>query len=226
MISSVRVLPAWCGVCLILAAGCGTLQLPDYPARSTADYQYKATGEELSLSVHPLVTRSEVKKYFGTNLLGRGVLPVYFLVENRGATSSFVVADEDFSLRGVGEVGDDELVGENKPQVHRSDVVHDPEDRGMSVAMGAVQIISPAIYLVAVFPAMDAMSDKAEIKRNFVAKQFRIKTISPQESASGFLYFRLPEKRGSPDKWVIHAEISGAGNEKAEQLDAEFHWRR
>jgi len=207
---------------LSVVAGCGTLQLPDYPTRSTAAHQYHAVGDELALSVHPLVTSREVKKYFGTNLLGKGILPVHFVVENRGATSSFVVADENFSLRdSEADVREGTADGED-PRVGRS-----AASSGATVAvMSTALVILPVAYLVAVFPVMDAMSDNAEVKRNFVAKQFRIKTISPGESARGFLYFRLPKKRDSPDEWIVRAEIADTGDETRERLDVEFSWKR
>ena len=96
------------GLLLLLSgfsAACSNPRLPDYVASSSREYVHKSTLNDLTVAIHPLVSQTEVEKYFGTNLLARDILPVLVVAENRHTSSSFIVRKQGIQLLNEGVLG-------------------------------------------------------------------------------------------------------------------------
>ena len=65
----------------ILVSGCPTLPL-EYPVQGVDQYRWTSTKGGLAVAIHPLVNETENKKYFGTDLIARGILPVLIVFQN------------------------------------------------------------------------------------------------------------------------------------------------
>jgi len=48
--------------------------------------------------VEPFVNQNKIKKYFGTNLITKGIFPVYVKIANKSKDTSFFVNENTFSL--------------------------------------------------------------------------------------------------------------------------------
>jgi hypothetical protein len=81
----------------ILLGGCASITLPDYPMRPLDEYERKQIKESFALAIQPL-TREDVEKYFGTNLLAENIFPVFVVMENRSSESSYVFLKDRIRL--------------------------------------------------------------------------------------------------------------------------------
>jgi len=192
-------------VLLALTYGCTTLQLPLYTSPPIDRYENVQVKGGLAVAVHPLVDEQEIKKYFGMNLLAAGILPVFVIGENRHASSSFLLLKEGISLTAAG-VPDRPADGIDKPQ---------SEANAKSVGYAALAL---GVNYVLVVIAAKRISDASVINLNFKAQEFHTRTLSPGQTAKGFVYFRLPEDGKLPKQSAVWLEALEAMSREAKRF--------
>ena len=71
---------------------------------------------------------------------------------------------------------------------------------GLAVtAVGSVLLSLPALFI-----GMKMVSDADNIEQNFAIKELKRQTVSPGQSAGGFVYFQLPDAADErPDRWLM-----------------------
>lgn len=196
----------------IFLNGCTTIHLPKYDAQPFDHYQYSQAKGGLAVAIHPLTNKKEVNKYFGTDLISAGILPIFVIAKNQGSSSSFILLKDKLSLEG----GQRAAKG-----------VSDLDQFGSESGGAAVGLVGAAIAnpLLIVFGAK-MQSDGAEIKHNLAVKELRAKTLSPGEITHGFVYLRLPEKHELHDQWTVHLELIDLRSKDSKSFNLPFEWER
>lgn len=179
----------------VLAIGCATMELPDYKAGKIEDYANSQIKNDLAVAVHPILEKSESKKYFGTSLLEANILAFLVVAENRGSKQTFLISKENFRL-GKREIFTDKAARDER--VGSVDTA-----KPFAVVGTVIPIASPLIIIAA-----KIFSDATVIKHNMAVKELTRKTISPGGRAEGFVYFALPEaSTGTAKPLLLVAEI-------------------
>jgi hypothetical protein len=202
---------------LLIAGGCSTQQLSDYRTRPVDEYRYSQVENGIAVIIDPLTDTADAEKYFGTDLASKGILAVMIIVKNGGATS-VLVATEKIAL-GQGQAG-------YSPK--GSDSAGDTAT-GMAAGLGASVLLPPLIVPLVVFLpiASNMIANSNEMKHNFQTKELRTKTLSPGESTSGFMYFRIPSTANAPiEQWSVTVELTDLALKRANRVVIPFQWKR
>ena len=156
---------------VVAVTGCVTIESPDLAIQAVAQYRLHQVKDDLFVAVEQFRDKERILKYFGADLLSKGILPVLTVVENHNRNSSFILLKEQFSL-----------ISSN-----RSKSTEESESllRPFPETAGAILGGTIALYF----------STKAsQIRHNLMTRELRMKAISPGGSQCGFVYFKLPDK--------------------------------
>lgn len=200
-------------IILCFIAGCSATRLPDYSPLSAHQYTHRNTQNGLIVAIHPMTETSEIEHYFGTNLLANDILPVLVVVENRNADVSFILRKQEIQLLNEGS--------ESHDASKRSEAVGN-DDAAMVVGVAAAALISIPLILVSV--GME--SHNAEVRRNFAMKELQQTVVSPGDTKSGFVYFKLPKPTNSPDRWRFQIKAVDLKSKMPLTFVYVFTWQR
>jgi hypothetical protein len=172
--------------CVALAT---TVTFPDFPSPSPG--KLIAFGDDdLAISAYPLTDSQDQKTYFGLDLSGAGVLPIWLSITDRSSTKRFLVDAEDIKLA----YGEDSI-----QEAERSHSTIDDSGATAVENVAAVGMAAGPIGLAVSLPILlisgDELARQDEIRRNLMVRQFYSRTIGPAQSAVGFVY----GKRGQQD---------------------------
>ncbi len=165
---------------MLILNGCTTLILEPYVGKRADQYKNYKIKNGLALATKPVIDSTESEKYFGVDLLSRKILPVFIVVENKSVSSSFTILKKSIKL-----------IDENTLFNHAAD-----NDAGKEKAEGGAAVALTGAVLIALpllFAGMKMVSDATVIKHSISSQEFQIRTLSPGEKASGFLYFQIPD---------------------------------
>jgi hypothetical protein len=202
---------------LLILNGCATMQLPEYKTQSLKPYMLSYVEDGLSVAIHPLIKREESEQYFGLDLLAVNVLAVHVVAENRNSLVSFVLSKNQVSLHTEGVLAD------QNPQ--RDQLVSESGGQSLTMAGAAVAgagvIFTPLLIaaLPLVFAGAKQFSDADVIKHNFAVKELQTNTLSPGESAEGFVYFRLPKEMDAQDQWRLRLQALNLQSKEMTSFD-------
>jgi hypothetical protein len=166
----------------------------------------------LVVAIHPLLDGEESKKYFGTDLLANHILPAYVIGENRHASSSFMLFRDRITLRAG------QLAATRAPD--KATAAAEGETLGWTSV--AVAFAALPVGIIGSIVAMKQIADTSEAHRHFKAQEFQTRTLSPGQSAQGFVYFQLPKDVQLPAQWTIHLETLEAVNKGVTRFEFLF----
>jgi len=187
----------------ILCASCALFLMPayaqqkfaDYPVHAADSYAVKAENTGLVIGAQPVEDPKEQKVYFDTELIPRGFIPVFIVIENRSKEDSFLF-DKSAITCGPDEAGISHL--EVRSKAERPDVA------GLS-------LLAPA----GGFIVMAKVNSASHVQQNILKKELQSKTLSPLASGHGFLYIPAP-KNGPRPKIHLRIPVTKLSAEKPE----------
>jgi hypothetical protein len=187
-----------CGV------GCGTMKIPQYIGGPGPGAQTRE-AQGLAVTADPFVDRERAETYFKVNPEGKGVGIVYLRAENRGTNAAWLVTEENMRLvdrtGGVGMNAQDQGV--------KGDYA-----AGNAVAMAGATLIS----LPLLFAGGKLTSDAMVVEKNFVDKEWRNQTLSPGQSAEGFIYFNFGQKTNWVDGTSLRIDSLNTRNQQTNTI--------
>lgn len=166
-----QLLPSLIGVTLF--AGCTMQKI------STATFSKAGTGEHqerqgLSIEVETVSDKAKLRKLFGTDNLGKGILAVHIQVDNSSDGKSFIVRPESFRL----STGTYSQIRVNT-------------DAGQTVAViGSIPISFPVMIV-----GLSMQANASVVRNNLMRREFKSATLQRGDSVEGFLFFHVPEKQ-------------------------------
>jgi hypothetical protein len=172
-------------------AGCATMKVPELKLQETSAYKYTAETNGLVVAVQPVTDKKQVKETFRTDLLGKGVVPILVVVENK-TPSSFVLAKEKVYVVDANTGTNAGTLG----QKFAHGTAGEQTAMAGSAMLGVSVIAAPAAVVIAaplLIGGMKAMSNADVIRHNLSDKALASHTVEPGKRACGYLYFELPK---------------------------------
>ncbi len=196
-----------------LIIGCSAQHLPKYECNSSNNKLNSITQNGLSVSINPLTDKSEIKKYFGTDLLSKKILPVFVIAKNQNFSSSFILFKNRFSLRRK----DASLA--DGPNLSRAGSSGDVA----GVVFGATSLLVPGLSLVGLPAFAGIIAQSNEIEHNILSKELQTKTLSPEKTIQGFIFFQITDSGISLDQFCIHLEALNTKTNESKLFDFQLH---
>lgn len=166
----------------ILASGCSTANPKAYSSTDAPTRLLTKEENGLRVSVDAVLERQRSHKYFSTDTLSKGIVPVFVRVENLASPGSVLVEKERFKIAVNADAqGQSPLAG---------DVEHKSTSGGIVSGVGMLALSGPLIIVGATM-----VSTADEVRHNFVDKEFRNQSLAPGRSAQGFVYCQMPDRK-------------------------------
>lgn len=196
-----------CGIfsLMFLLTACTTLRLPEYRAQPVEHYHNSQTKDGLVMAIHPITKKAETKKWFGIDLLKKGVLPILVVLANRNASSSFAMSKDQVFIM------DEETSGRitsKRNQVASS-----------SGGEAALLVGTVLISLPLVIAGLKTASNADVVNRNLAEKELHKTTISPGEQVHGFAYFQIPKEKEITGRYHVIVKVSEVFTDEVTTFD-------
>ena len=193
--SRTNLMRIFCASCaLFLMPAYAQQKFPEFPLHAADSYAVKAESAGLVIGAQPVEDPKDQKTYFDTELVPRGFIPVFIVIENRSKEDSFLF-DKSAVTCGPEEAGLSNL--EVRSKAERPGVV------GLS-------LVTPATFII-----FAKINNASHVQQNIVKKELQSKTLSPAASAHGFLYIPAP-KTGPRPKIHLRIPVTKLSAEKPE----------
>lgn len=162
-----------------LVIGCST-KLPKYDAANISPDSSSTSIDGLTVTAHHL-SSAEISEYFGfdDNTLFFNDLIIFVLIENNSKNISYILPKEHITFH------------------HLKNAIKSDDS---TVPVRYDGMVKASTMKITLDSHADAYSFKAftynprAIKHAFVTNQYQTKSLSPGESAQGFLYYYLPNE--------------------------------
>ena len=186
-----------CIITTLISVGCATMKPP--PQYKPTQFLMHQESDGIKVFIEPFVDKKRIKKYFGTDLIAKGIFPFYVRIVNGLKDTSIFVDESTFSL--VLETG-------NAKSVETKEIQSVSAGENLSL-VGACCISIPCMLM-----GGKIAGDASVINYNFNQNKLQATTISPGKNASGFVYFSLPDKGTIPKSWKIMASVENFSDNK------------
>jgi hypothetical protein len=172
---------------------CAPIEMKKVVAQKSDYYSLTTLQNGMKISVDLYKEKERLKESFGCDLLSRGILPVFVVVENQNAEDGYILLNENAQLVMTGGMTDDnkENEGQKTDELTKAWKKRQNAEDNFGTAMVLFGAIGVATFLPSMFSAEKKYGDEFEIRRNLEQKQIVTKTIYQGGSHSGFLYFNL-----------------------------------
>jgi hypothetical protein len=204
------------GICL-LSVGCASfdpglrLQELNAPRQPTA----KATQEGLEVSVEEFITPDKSLMAFDTDLSSNGVVALLMKVENNGA-EKYVAKRDDIKAFLDGQPLMPLTAREAASQAATSEYVG--KALGWTVAAGPFAILLWPVTIGA--STIHTQGVNKRIIQYFEGTKYQDALVSPKQTATGFIYYKVPDRVNRLENFVIEAEATG--DTSAKKLSYKF----
>ena len=175
---------------------------------------YEQQQEGLRIYIRPLRNKKEIKKYFGADLLGKKILPVFVLIENKSESAFFLVepADVDQEADNSPNAKADKSRTKGNTYLPAKDAkqsVYEKSGTFFGLDLGP----PPAYWLVALpFDMLDPDSGPTDASKSLqqalITKALRKQTLTPGKTENGFLYYQIPEDLSAIDTFGINLKAT------------------
>jgi len=185
-------------IVFFVVTGCSAVQMKKVTAQKTDYYKFTSQNSGLKISVDPYREENRLKDFFGCDMLSRGVLPVFVVIENLNAEDGYMLVKEQSSLfmintdptyteSNLAKSGYDSDKLKNLPKI-------DTITKLVSSATIMFFPISATVLLPVLGVVAKRSMDEFAIARNIEEKQLLDKTLYQGGFNNGFLYFQLRSK--------------------------------
>jgi hypothetical protein len=199
----------------LVIGGCAPKKLPEYPAQPPNSYPYSQVQDGLAIGIKPLTDPQESETYFGTDLLSRGVLAIFVSAENQGASGTFVLSKDRFTLQ-TNQKEEQAVSGREQVQSPARKVVY-------KTILGIGAILTGG--RPDMFPGLPAVlfskihEGEESVIRKFIDEELFINPIPHGQGTHGFVYFPRPPGFPGPGQWVLHLEVQNIDSKEGKVFD-------
>ncbi len=192
---------------LLLVGACSAARLPDFQPQAIDQYPQRAERNGLVVAAHALTDEDQVERYFGTDLVDDGILPVLVVAANRGSDSSFIVLSDSIQL------------ARPTAKATGDDVASTTASQAVGYTGLATALVVPVVAIALIPTAAAMLSSAREQSYSFLTKQFHSQTVSPGEQVSGFMYFKLKDGSLPAPGTVVRVRVLRPGVGQAQLLE-------
>lgn len=197
-----------------MSAYCIACATPDFPKitpHPISQYTFFKNIDGLSIAIDPYFEEERVEQVFGINLISKGVLPIFTVIENHNK-ATYLIEKKQFSLHNP-ELENKNLRKEDTPII---------DDRGLKITWGITTIAFPIVG-IATSPFIASLENKNQkIVQNLIMNELPDKTLCANESSHGFIYLLLPSSETFDFKRLLILRAKGKNIRSGETLDFEF----
>lgn len=184
-------------VLLLSLGGCATPQSMDYPQGVSSGAEHIGRTKGAEITVDPFVDDARTKRYFGVAANDEGIAILHVRVVNNTTDQTLLVKKDHFHLLLQG----DRVSARNLEKPDETSGFQQVLD-GLSIG-GGMGLAAAA-----------RISHATQVQMNFTSKELGDQTLSPGQSAEGFIYFG-PIKQG--EDWtrgtVVQVKLLPTRNE-------------
>ena len=176
-----------CSSISIILAGCG---IHNTTAPNASSCKFAGSNAGLKISAEPFTEKDKLRRFFGVDLLSKGVLPVLIVFENKNAEDGFSIVQEHAQLA-IGKSNPDfEKDAHTSPNVHATEP---PLTYSTSIqALLPIQALPVALLIGGVDQLVEGYHcAPAVVAQNLEEKKLTHKIVYPGSTHYGFLYFRI-----------------------------------
>lgn len=202
----------------LLVVGCATMRIPEAKVHATESYQLKAEHKGLLVAVHPVTDENEIKETFRTALLGKGILPILIVTENRNPSTSFILTKNKVTV-----VNREAL---ERDASQRQRVTSDTSGADMLKAGVWIMPVSVVIGGPLIIAGLKMSSDAQVIEHNLREKEFYSRTVGPAQKAYGYVYFQLPQGTIALDQHHVLVEAVDSSTGEAMTFDFPINYSK
>ena len=176
--------------------------LPDIPVLRISEYKNYQKNSIVAVAIDLFIEPERLVRYFGTDLIYYGLLPIHILIENN-ENNPLLLHKENIVL----------FNAENQP------ILQDPlsftktpiekERREERIMLGSITggaVLFPPLAFVSLIDARRE-ADAQTITHNLSSKSLYDKSIFKGEMHHCFVYFPLNDIIGRPDKSILQIKI-------------------
>ena len=192
--SGVLIVSVLSGMLLGLLSCTTEVKIRKFDPPKSLDAKFTAERDGLRVSVDPYKEQNRLLDYFGYDLLSKGVLPIFVLLENLNAEDGYILVKERTGLVMMKSPNYDQvskIMGDNAVQ-------KSPPTHAQWLAWEPFLVTTiPVVGLPLAWEQGRRAKNDQLIRRNLEDKVILDKTIYPGSSHSGFLFFVLNTNKGA-----------------------------
>lgn len=190
-------------VMILLSCSTARVKFKTFPEQKETLYKDSSQITGLKVFHKPVLSGSEAKTYFGTNLIEKNILAMYVSVFNESTNKSFIMSEDSLKLLQLENVR-----AKNSPEKASDNAEIIGLGAGLSAQAATTAMVAATIPaatgLSILFPIAQLPIAIAEAKRsleivindNFETQRFKVTTLEPGEKESGFIYFDWNKLKG------------------------------
>ncbi len=173
-------------------AGCSAVDIKKVTYQKADYYKFTSQKAGLRISVDPYIQEDRLKEFFGCDMLSRGILPVFVVLENENAEDGYILVKEK---TGLIMKTPSQMNSTNKSggETYTSDELEKAVKTEETI-LNLGWVLSPIGIMIPLVIADKKVKDERAIKRNVEEIHLGDKTIYQGGSNSGFLYFGINDK--------------------------------
>jgi len=170
---------------VLLVSGCTVpVRISDIDGKKPSSYNHSVSLSGLSLAADPFSEEDRLKRYFGEDLLERGILPILVVMQNVSAADAYIPLPDQSGL----------VLRTSNAQEGTGNVVAEGAQRGyqgVPLDMEVLLLLFFPVSLGSMVALETHSANETAIINNMRDKRLYEKTVYPGSVHSGFLYFRL-----------------------------------
>ena len=194
------VLIAW------VMAGCASYTTQNVPSQLEENKTVRAEKEDISITVFPILTKEDSKKYFDANLPGDNIMAIFVNILN---TSPDVV-----------EISAAKLSTLPRQYVLEPLQVEDVYKSSKREYVGKASLWMVLTYFVgAPVSALHTRSVNKDIEIDLQGKALKLGDVKPKTYIHGFLWFKIPDGAIGENKKLPRSELRVIANKNGKAID-------
>ncbi len=182
---------------------------PEYPVELVGSYQASKSKNGLAVAALPLDDKVEQQRYFSLEFRPKGFLPVFIVLSNESPERSYIVKTDDITIA----TGDEEPSSKGDSGIVSG---RSKAGEGLLIASGI------ALSLAGSLVAAHMMVKAAAVKQNIIKKELRSLTLSPGQTAHGFLYVPVTKGPGTREKLRLRLRGLSVGADEPVDITLAF----
>jgi len=180
-----------------IIAGCA-VEIQQVIPQKVDQYNLKAQKAGVKISVDPYIEESRLQTHFGCDLLSRGILPVFVIIENVDSPDGYFLFQEKAQLSIKAVIENKEALVNNQLKNSNKDL-QDASKRAeiISSLTLPISVLSPIGLFIAIgvqTATVQQVHNEIKIKQNIENCILVDKTVYSGGSHKGFLFFPLKSR--------------------------------
>lgn len=170
---------------------CAAPELPKITAHPTSQYPYFKDIDGLSIAIDPYFEMHKVEHVFGMNLLSKGILPIFMVVENH-SQSTYLIQKNKIYLYPKDLEKQETKISDTKPLLKdKKEKIE--SGKAFLIAQGVIApvIVSPILFFTTLSIVASEENKYQKIVQNLIKSELPDQTLFHEESSYGFIYLSM-----------------------------------